>query len=256
MVHTFGGARMESIVYPPCESATELEVGDLVWWDSANNLAKPLSGQVDNTSEERNQAEAAQGFLGRVTVPSPDGVTVVGVDLGESRLVHEVTVPSGTYRFGSLLGPSENGDGNGLEDQQLEAVTSRDLATHVVLDDSSSARETVLASPIRSVALPSPALRSQVNSEALSGNKALTHNDTRMQFLDPGGSARDLTLPAEEESAGLEFLIFNTADAAEAITVKDDGGATVLTIAQNEGAFLACDGTAWRGFAGYTATPT
>lgn len=250
MANVFGGARVETVFYFTCASGTVFEVGDLVYFDSSTYTAKLFSDLTDNTSEERNQAEVAVNFLGRVAVPSPSGSTTVGVDICESRLVHDVTVPSGTYRIGSLLGPSEDSGNDGLEDQQLEAVTSIDIATHVVMDDSASARTTVLASPLRSVLIPRPTRRSQCNTETLAGAKVLTHDDAHFQFLDPGGAGRNVDLPAEEESAGLTFVIANKADAAEIITIRNDAGGTVCTPTQSETAVVFCDGTTWAGLVG------
>lgn len=249
MAHVFGAARIERIFYVACASATVFDVGAHVYLDLATYTAKLLSDLTDNTAEERNQAEAAVNYLGRVAIASPDGVETVGVDIGEPRLVFEVTVPEGTYRIGSLLGPSENSDGDGLEDQQLEAVTSMDIATHVVLDDDDGARTTVLVSPIRSALIPRPRRRAQVNTETLAADKVLTHDSPTFHFLDPAG-ARNLDLPAEEESAGLFFVIANKADAAEVITIRNDAGGTVCTPTQAETAIVFCDGTTWAGLVG------
>lgn len=79
----------------------------------------------------------------------------------------------------------------------------------------------------------------------LSDDMVLTAQYRRYLKVDPGGAARDVTLPAEATSNGLAFEITNAADAAEALTVKDDSGATIVTIAQNEKAEVHCDGSAW-----------
>lgn len=72
--------------------------------------------------------------------------------------------------------------------------------------------------------------------ETLSGAKTIGSDDRMVLKLDPGGAGRDVNLPAEENiSAGGQFyLIVNAADAAEALTVKDDAGNTIGTVAQNE----------------------
>ena len=80
----------------------------------------------------------------------------------------------------------------------------------------------------------------------LAGNLTLTKKSSVMQYLDPGGSGRDITLPAEADSDGLAFFIVNTADNAEDLTVKDDTPATVGVIGQNEIGILLCDGTTWK----------
>ena len=86
-------------------------------------------------------------------------------------------------------------------------------------------------------------------TETMSGNRTLTVDSPTLQFLDPT-TARDVTLPAEADSDGLIFMIMNTANGSEVITIKDDGGATVCTPGQNESAIVFCDGTSWAGLVG------
>jgi hypothetical protein len=70
-------------------------------------------------------------------------------------------------------------------------------------------------------------------------------------ICDPGGGAIDMLLPAEADSDGLVFLIFNAANAAEVITVKEDGDVTTIaTVAQNEGVLVYCNGTIWHALVG------
>ncbi len=81
--------------------------------------------------------------------------------------------------------------------------------------------------------------------------QVIVATDPPVILIDPGGGAIDLLLPAEALSDGLSFHIFNTADAAEAITVKEDGDATtIVTLDQNQSGFVYCDGTTWRGYIG------
>ena len=90
-----------------------------------------------------------------------------------------------------------------------------------------------------------PMFRGGANVETLSGAKTLVVSDKICQKLDPGGSGRDVNLPAEAASNGLGFIITNAADAAEALTVKNDGGSTIASVAQNESVHVVCDGTTW-----------
>lgn len=90
------------------------------------------------------------------------------------------------------------------------------------------------------------ALKGGVRIAALAGNETWTTANATINFLDPDGSGRTLTLPDEAKAAGCVFWITNTANAAEDLTISD--GSTVITISQNESGFLACDGTAWDGF--------
>jgi hypothetical protein len=84
-----------------------------------------------------------------------------------------------------------------------------------------------------------------VTNETLSGARTVTFADANILRLDPGGAARDVTLPAEANSAGVVYKIINAADAAENLVIKDDGASTVATINQNEMCEVACDGSAW-----------
>ena len=87
------------------------------------------------------------------------------------------------------------------------------------------------------------------NSETLSGNKTLYVDCDDIQVLDPGGSGRDVTLPAAADSGGRIIFIVNAADGAEDLTVKD-GATTVITVSQNERGIVWCDGSNWYGLMG------
>jgi hypothetical protein len=89
------------------------------------------------------------------------------------------------------------------------------------------------------------------NIETLGAGKTLVENDAFIQALDPGGSARTVTLPAERK--GLSVVIANTADGSEVITVNNDAAAAICTPTQNETATLWCDGTTWHGLVGDSA---
>lgn len=91
-----------------------------------------------------------------------------------------------------------------------------------------------------------------VNVETLSGDKTLSSTDEQRQVLDPGGAARNVDLPSDQE--GLEYVIVNTADAAEAITVRDADTNTVVTVNQNEAARVMNTGNGYVTIAGNAAT--
>lgn len=82
-------------------------------------------------------------------------------------------------------------------------------------------------------------------SATLADNLTLTTDHPLVVKLDPGGSARDVTLEAESGAAGRFRLIVNSADNPEVITVKDDGASTISTPTQNQAALVYCDGSAW-----------
>lgn len=89
--------------------------------------------------------------------------------------------------------------------------------------------------------------------ETLAGARVLTMDEIEAYnavAFDPGGAARNLDLPAEEACAGVYLFIANKADAAEAITVRNDAAGTVTVISQSESALVWCDGTSWHAFTG------
>src|SRR3990167_4476935 len=100
-------------------------------------------------------------------------------------------------------------------------------------------------------------MRSNVEGSRLSGNLLMEKNKLGHIFqllgatftmdadmpplvsLDPGGSARTVLLPAEEK--GLWFLISNTANASELLTVKEDSNTTTIaTLDQDEYGLFFC----------------
>lgn len=86
-----------------------------------------------------------------------------------------------------------------------------------------------------------------VKSETLTGNKTLTTSDLVLQWLDPNGADRTVTLPAEASSTNLMFIILNTADGAgEDLVVQDDTPATVATLGPGMTGIFSCNGTSWK----------
>lgn len=79
----------------------------------------------------------------------------------------------------------------------------------------------------------------------LTGNIALDATYPRTLKLDPGGSARDVTLDAVATAEGLVRVVVNGADAAENLVCKNVGGSTIGTVNQNELGVFYCDGSTW-----------
>lgn len=79
----------------------------------------------------------------------------------------------------------------------------------------------------------------------LTGNIALDATYPLTLKLDPGGSARDVTLDAVASAEGLVRTIVNGADAAENLVCKNVGGSTIGTVNQNELGVFYCDGSTW-----------
>ncbi len=90
-------------------------------------------------------------------------------------------------------------------------------------------------------------------TRTMAGTVVLSVKSPTLQFLDPGGSARNLDLPAEADSDGLVFVVANTADAAEIITIRNDAAGTICTPTQSETAIVFCNGVLWVGLVGASA---
>jgi len=73
-------------------------------------------------------------------------------------------------------------------------------------------------------------------TETLAAAKTIDADDAMILKLDPAGAGRDVNLPAEGNigAVGQYYVIINAADAAEDLTVKNDGGDTIGTVSQNE----------------------
>jgi hypothetical protein len=122
------------------DSATEIEIGDLVWQDADD--AKPASAQADQGSETANQERFGEKFLGvamqrsRAGDTAPVRVATTGV--------FEFDCPSGTFELGDLVGADENAGGNALLDQQVAKVSASKYAIGRVAKRVASAATAVL----------------------------------------------------------------------------------------------------------------
>ena len=112
--------------YLPVLSATVIEVGDLMYWDSANNVAKPVSAFTYGSSLGETQKSIAPKFLGASNSRSRNGDT----DLIEIQAsgIKEYVCASATFAIGDLVGVDDNVGGTALTDQQVIAVTNPDKA--------------------------------------------------------------------------------------------------------------------------------
>ena len=82
-------------------------------------------------------------------------------------------------------------------------------------------------------------------SATLSGNLTVGLTHPNLMKLDPGGSSRDVTLPAVAGAVGRLYEIVNAADASENLVCKNVGGDTIGTVNQNEEGLFYCDGSSW-----------
>ena len=116
-------------------------------------------------------------------------------------------------------------------------TTKIDLIDNVMASHVNDLQDAIVA--LEQAALARP------DTEILADDKVLVDSDAAIQFLDPGGAAREVELPAEGND-NHPFLIVNTADAAEALTVKDDSGGTIGTVARDEAKLFVSNGSVWR----------
>lgn len=86
-------------------------------------------------------------------------------------------------------------------------------------------------------------LKLKALTQTLAGAFTVDADSPPVLNLDPGGATRVVTLPAVEE--GLIFLINNTADAAEDLTINNPAAATIGTVSQNEAGLAICVGGVW-----------
>ena len=111
----------------PVDSATVIDIGDLLYWDS--NDLKPASSQADQGTEAANQRLFASKFAGVSADKSRSGDTkdAAFATCGE----FECDCPSGTWEIGDLFAADENGTGDALLDQTVTKVTDVALAIGV-----------------------------------------------------------------------------------------------------------------------------
>ena len=108
----------------PVDAATVIEIGDLVYLDGDD--AKVAAQQADQESLAANQALFHFKFAGVAMQRSRTG------DVEPIRVattgVFEFASAAGSFELGQLIGPAENGAGDGIENQKVAAVETADLA--------------------------------------------------------------------------------------------------------------------------------
>ena len=229
----------------------------LVYHDT--NDVKPFSSQADTTVADLNERQAAMRFAG-VAVDAKTTTSPAGT-IGVAREMYlELDCASSTFEKGDMVGPVENGAGDGLENQKVQKVTDASKCIGVVQQRYGSATTRVkvrlearAGSRVPMIPLERGLQGTGVNTETLAGNKTLVYYDAPVQALDPGGAGRNVILPAVAVSEGKMFWIINTADAAEVLTIQGPGGTPNLgTPTQNEAALCICAGGAWKTIVGAT----
>ena len=113
-----------SPVMLPVDSATVIEIGDLVYLDTDD--AKPASAQADQLTKAANQELFHDKFAGvamqrsRAGDTQPVRVATTGV--------FEFACASGSFEVGQLFGGEEQANGTQLENQKLDDVATANLS--------------------------------------------------------------------------------------------------------------------------------
>lgn len=243
---------VSDLLHLPAAASVAISVGDLLY-HGTSGAATRASSQADKLDEEANQAEFAANFAGiangnRLSTDAVAGTVQVQVD-GEI----EYPCTSSTFEIGDLVGADEAASGTALEDQSVKKVTCPRLAIGVVTKRYASATTTVRFRVLGRKAIDignkpnlGPAGQGTATLACTDANTVMTAGQGPFVTMTPG-AARDLTLPAVAQSAGLFLFIANLAGATHAITVKNVGGTTICTIPATKRGVVWCDGTTWVG---------
>jgi hypothetical protein len=235
------------------DASLAIEIGDLMYHDV--NDAKPASSQADQLSEEANQRMFAANFAGvaisaRRSTDAEAGVVRILTDG-----LYEFDCASDTYEHGDLVGPSENGGGTGLLDQQVEKVSNLDLAIGVAIERKASASTKIWCRLINKKADLATRNGSQGVSDYYTATRETAVDDTATvtaaqllkriidavptaaaTFTLPTAALLVAAMPGVKVGDTFEFIITNNSAGANTITVAAGSGGTAdgtLTVAQN-----------------------
>jgi len=246
----------ENLVFYAYDGSIAVPKGALMYHDT--NDVKPAASQADAGTEDLNARTFAKRFAGvaiEVKVAANAADTMLSV---AREVTGEFDCASATFEVGDLVAVDEAASGTALENMKLVKTTDQSIAIGEVYRREASATTRVNVI-LRARAGSTPNYQSRpklfngtgVNTETLAGDKVLVFGDAPVQALDPGGAGRNIDLPAVTGLEGEVFIIENTADAAEILTIRlTGGGATVCTPTQNETAIVYCRNGAWKGIVG------
>jgi hypothetical protein len=271
MSANFGGSRLVlpsdlSTVVLPVASGVVISPGDLLYWDSANSVVKPFSSKTGLGSAALDQADitltyagvALQGRIAAQTTSGYPAFPAAGITVGVD-VVYEADCASATFEAGDLVGVVSSGASAvaAISDQSVVAVSRENLAIGYVVCRYASAVTKVRVRLLGKTSdVGNPNIHNGIgNKQGYSSasladsNVTLTVASAPIQIGIPT-AARDVTLPAVAQSAGMQFWIVNNSAGAFTLTVKNAAAATIASVAQNKRATVICDGTAWYGLVG------
>jgi hypothetical protein len=116
-------------------SATEIEVGDLLYLDVTN--AKPANAQSDQGSESANQQLFHDQFLGIALEAHPAGSGDYKIRVA-TKGIFEYPCIAATHELGDLIAPDEDSGGTFLQNQVVVKVSASNAAIGRVTKDTTS----------------------------------------------------------------------------------------------------------------------
>lgn len=259
-----GSGGYNSMGYPTA-SGQLLERGKLAY--IASNVLRPMSYYTGSGTAVLDQADLADKFAGVIE----EGHATFEANTGRAgfpetglRVLTDVNVimdcAAGQWEPGDLCGVVSAGGGlqGDVSDVQVAKVTHFRLAIGYCLERYSSNTTKV---PVRLFGWNSTFRNRRMLAHGLGNlqqfdsatladsNVTLTVGSAPVQVGTPT-AARDVTLPAVSLSKGLHFYVINNSGGANSLTVKNAGGTTIGTVAQNKRGVFFCDGATWFGIVG------
>jgi hypothetical protein len=147
----FGGNRFQqptntrTIVYP-AKASIVISVGDLLYYDTSDGYAKPLSSKVASGTVNTDQVFVHDNFIGvarsaRIALQTTDGTVTVETDC-----IYEADCPSGTFVPGDLVTGFSSGvaAAGAISDQKIDTTALTSEAIGVVVKRYASATTVVL----------------------------------------------------------------------------------------------------------------
>jgi hypothetical protein len=150
MSSTFGGSRFvqptltRTVVYP-AKGGIVISVGDLLYYDTTDGYAKPLSAKVGSGVINTDQVFAHDNFIGvarsaRIALQTTDGTVTVETDC-----IYQADCPSGTFVPGDLVTAFSSGAAaaGAIADQKIDTTALSSEAIGVVVASYSAATTVV-----------------------------------------------------------------------------------------------------------------
>ena len=131
----------------PTQSGVTIEIGDLIYLDAGN--AKPAVNQADQLTLAANRELLHDNFVG-VAMQASNGDTAGSIRVATSG-VFEFPCSQAIYQVGDLLGVTEDGTGTQLQNQEVAAVATENLAIGRCAKQVSPAADSVLVDIVSTV---------------------------------------------------------------------------------------------------------